>query len=77
MTSTCLRIMSMVCMMQRGRRPWFLAKIIACSRVTFRVHLQRPKKAKGECYNVRAGNPDKEVYFEVFFFVRVITITLC
>lgn len=63
MTSTCLRIMSMVCMMQRGRRPWFLAKIIACSRVTFRVHLQRTKKAKGECCadNVRARNPDTDV----------------
>lgn len=37
---TCLRMMSMVCMMQRGMSPWFRAKIIACSSVTFRVHLQ-------------------------------------
>lgn len=37
---TCLRMMSMVCMMQRGMSPWFRAKIIACSNVTFKVHLQ-------------------------------------
>lgn len=46
MTFTCLRIMSMVCMVHRGMRPWFLAKIIACSRVTFWVHLQRTKNQK-------------------------------
>lgn len=40
--------MSMVCMMHRGMSPWFRAKIMACSRVTFRVHLQIPKKRKGE-----------------------------
>lgn len=46
---TCLRIISTVCMMQRGMRPWFLAKIIACSRVTFSVHLQKKTtKANGE-----------------------------
>lgn len=43
---TCLRIISMVCMMQRGMRPWFLAKIMACSSVTFRVDLQRTKRQK-------------------------------
>lgn len=61
--------MSMVCMMHRGMRPWFLAKIIACSRVTFWVHLQRTKEQKGESNveNAHAYDPDKEVvlHFEI------------
>lgn len=82
MTSTCLRIMSMVCMMQRGRRPWFLAKIIACSRVTFRVHLQRTKKQKVNAVRTMSVHAilTKRCSYNVevgFFLVRVITITLC
>lgn len=65
----------MVCMMHRGMRPWFLAKIIACSRVTFWVHLRRTKEQKGESNveNAHACNPDKEVvlHFEIYLLINL------
>lgn len=38
----CLRMRSMVCIKQRGMRLWFLARIVACSNDTVRVHLCIP-----------------------------------